>query len=195
MNSLLIDVDEVICFSGFLEACNDFLGTNYKIDDFTDFYIDRLLIPKERMDEFHRFVKTRNFYENQDPLPYAKETIELLTQYYDIYILSSCVNELDPDGSGKFFKYKYEYLRKVLPFINPGKFIFTSSKYMIQGAFQIDDRIENLHSKINILFPSYHNKDAIVDKKNIIKLDTTYNEAWIKIKDILLDEKLLKLKL
>ena len=26
---LLLDVDEVICFSGYLEAVNDFLNTNY----------------------------------------------------------------------------------------------------------------------------------------------------------------------
>ena len=32
--SILLDVDEVICFSGFLEAVNEFLNTSYVIDDF-----------------------------------------------------------------------------------------------------------------------------------------------------------------
>ena len=31
--NLLLDVDEVICFEGFLDAVNDFLGTTYQIDD------------------------------------------------------------------------------------------------------------------------------------------------------------------
>ena len=42
---ILLDCDKVICFSGFLEAVNDFLGTNYEIDDFTDYYIDDVIIP------------------------------------------------------------------------------------------------------------------------------------------------------
>ena len=37
--NLLLDVDEVICFEGFLDAVNDFLGTTYQIDDFTDCFI------------------------------------------------------------------------------------------------------------------------------------------------------------
>lgn len=28
--NLLLDVDEVICFEGFLDAVNDFLGTTYQ---------------------------------------------------------------------------------------------------------------------------------------------------------------------
>lgn len=30
---MLVDVDEVICFPGFLKAVNDFLDTSYQIDD------------------------------------------------------------------------------------------------------------------------------------------------------------------
>ena len=36
---LLLDVDEVIVFSGFLPLINEFLHTNYKIDDFTNLLI------------------------------------------------------------------------------------------------------------------------------------------------------------
>ena len=61
MKKILLDVDEVICFSGFLEAVNDFMSTNYEIDDFTDYYIDEVVIPKERFNEFNGFVNDRNF--------------------------------------------------------------------------------------------------------------------------------------
>ena len=44
--SILLDVDEVVCFPGFLKAANDFLGTDYKIDDFSDYYLDSVAIPK-----------------------------------------------------------------------------------------------------------------------------------------------------
>ena len=31
--TILLDVDEVICFGGFLDAANEFLNTSYVIDD------------------------------------------------------------------------------------------------------------------------------------------------------------------
>ncbi len=40
---LLLDIDEVFCFAGFLNAVNDFLGTHYVIDDFSDYYIDNVV--------------------------------------------------------------------------------------------------------------------------------------------------------
>ena len=53
---ILLDVDEVICFSGFLDAVNEFLGTSYLIDDFTDYYIDEVAIPKDQFEDFKRFA-------------------------------------------------------------------------------------------------------------------------------------------
>ena len=62
MKSILLDVDEVITFSGFLPAVNEFLGTNYEIDDIEDFYIDRTLIPPERVEEWQKFMAGRNLW-------------------------------------------------------------------------------------------------------------------------------------
>ena len=93
--TLLLDVDEVIVFSGFLEAINEFLGTDYVIDDFSEYYIDSVVIPSDRMDEFNEFLRNRNLYDYAPLLPGAIETINKLNEIYDIYILSSCVNFLD----------------------------------------------------------------------------------------------------
>ena len=41
---ILLDIDEVFCFSGYLELVNEFLNTNYTIDDFTEYYIDEVAI-------------------------------------------------------------------------------------------------------------------------------------------------------
>ena len=111
---LLLDVDEVIVFSGFLEAVNEFMHTDYEIDDFTDYYIDEVVIPKERMPEFNNFLRNRNMYEKPNLLPNAVEVIKKLNEKYDIYLLSSCVNFFDVDGSGRNFADKYNFLIKTL---------------------------------------------------------------------------------
>ena len=166
MKKILLDVDEVICFSGFLEAVNDFLGTNYEIDDFTEYYIDVAAVPENRMEEFAEFVNNRNLYKDANILPDAIETIERLNKVYDIYICSSCVNSLDVKGSGRIFKDKYDFLVTKLPFLDPQKFIFTNTKNLFKADIQIDDRLSNLGGEIEtkILFPSYHNREITDDE-------------------------------
>ena len=138
---ILLDCDEVICFSGFLEAVNDFLGTTYEIDDFTDYYIDEAAIPPTRMGDFIKFINERNMYEHAHILPGAIETIKRLSEVYEIYICSSCVNPLDFLGSGRMFADKYDFLLTKLPFINPENFIFTSAKHLFKADIKIDDRL------------------------------------------------------
>lgn len=188
---LLLDVDEVICFSGYLEAVNNFLNTNYNIDDFDCYYIDEKVIPKERFKEFNEYVSKRNLYDYTSFLPGAIETIKKLNEKYEIYICSACLNTFDLDNSGIQFKNKYDFLRKNLPFINPQKFILTSSKNMVKADIQIDDYLPNFdnNTKLKILFPSYHNKnidDEILKEKNIIRAGYDWKTGWQEISKILL---------
>jgi 5'(3')-deoxyribonucleotidase len=189
---LLLDVDEVICFSGFLDLINEFLGTNYTIDDCTNYYVDEQFIPKDRMNEFNKFISTRNLYENAYILPNAIEVIKYLNEYYDIYPLSSCINPFDIQNSGLLFLNKYKFLLNYLPFIDPSKYIFTDSKSRVNGDIIIDDRLSNLRHdiKLKILFPSYHNTDISnedLTKNNIIRAGYDWRYGWLETKEILMD--------
>ena len=158
---VLLDIDEVVCFSGFLRALNAFLGSNYQIDDFTNYYLEEEVLTEELHEDFNDFVRNMNLYEMPDFLPGAIESLARLSAYYDFYVCSSCVNPVDIANSGRMFKDKYELLIRYLPFLDPRKFIFTSTKNMFKADIQIDDRIQNMDPEIptRILFPSYHNKD------------------------------------
>ena len=107
--TLLLDIDEVFCFSGMLDAINDFLGSNYAIDDFSDYYIDKIVIQEERFDEFNEFLDNRNMYENAQILPYAEEILHKFNNIYNIYVCSSCINTFNVTGSGRIFKDKYNF--------------------------------------------------------------------------------------
>lgn len=190
---MLVDVDEVICFPGFLKAVNDFLNTSYEIDDFTDYYIDKVVIPKERFDEFNSFLNRRNIYEDATVLPGAVESMQILNELYNIYICSSCINPFDIYGSSRLFKDKYEFLIEILPFINPEYYIFTNAKHLFKADIQIDDRLQKLDNDINmrILFPSYHNKNITnetLKEKGILRAGFEWRNGWNEVMNILLDE-------
>lgn len=189
--SVLLDVDEVVCFPGFLNAVNEFMGTSYVIDDFTDYYIDDVAIPKEYFKDFNEFLNKRNIYNDAVVLPNAIETIEKLNDLYNIYICSSCINPFDIYGSGRLFKDKYEFLINTLPFIKPEHYVFTNAKHLFKANVQIDDRLSNLDSDIEtkILFPSYHNKnitDEELERKGVIRAGNDWRNGWEEISKILI---------
>ena len=157
---LIVDFDDTICQSVFLRRVNEFLGTNYKIDEFKDYLID-VIVPKEKQKEFNETFFDKDPYEGLGLIDGAKEALKKLSKVYDIYVCSACVMNLSPKDSGKMFSSKFNFLVKNFPFLDPKKFVFTSSKELIKGDVIIDDYFHNLRSdiKTKLLFTSYHNKD------------------------------------
>ena len=192
--NVLLDVDDVICFAGFLDYANEFMNTNYEIDDIKTYYIDDTIIPQNKIKEYNKFLNSKNIYENAHILPNAIESIKKLSEYYNIIICSACINPYDVENSGKYFKDKYDFLIKTLPFLKPESFIFTNTKNIIKADIQIDDRVSNLVNDIpiKILFPSYHNKeiaDEYLSSKNIIRAGKDWRTGWQNVLDILIKEK------
>ena len=188
---LLIDVDEVITFSDILDAINEFMNTDYSIDDFNTYFIDREVIPQDKILEYNNYLVSRGFYKKPKVLPNAVEVIKDLNEIYDVYICSSCINLIDVNSSGAIYKDKFDFLVKLLPFINPKHFIFTSSKHLIKADIIIDDLIDNLKNDIElkILFPSYHNKEYTADELKsfgIIRAGYDWQNGWEEIKKIFL---------
>ena len=189
--NVLLDVDEVICFAGFLDYANEFMNTNYEIDDIKTYFIDDTIIPQNKIKEYNKFLNSKNIYENAHILPNAIESIKKLNEYYNIIICSACINPYDVENSGKYFKDKYDFLIKTLPFLKPENFIFTNTKNIIKADIQIDDRVSNLVNDIpiKILFPSYHNKeiaDEYLSSKNIIRAGKDWRTGWQNVLDILI---------
>lgn len=189
---LLLDIDEVFCFSGFLEAINDFLRSDYVIDDFSSYYMEEEVIPKERLNEFYKFLDNRNLYENAQILPYAIETLKKLNEFYNIYSCSAYIHPFNIMGSGKLLADKYNFLITSIPFIKPENFIFTNVKHLFKADIQIDDRLSNLDNGIDIkiLFPSYHNKNISAEElreENILRAGYEWKTGWLEVANILLE--------
>ena len=187
---LLLDVDGVICFSGYVDAINDYLNTNYDEDYFKGYYIEDEVLKEDEKEAFYDFVSKRNLYENPKMLPDAVETIKKLSEKYEIYMCSAYVNAANVNFCGEQISDKYYFLLRTFPFINPKHFIFASHKLMINADVRIDDKITNLgDAQINILFPSNHNldlDDKDLEEKNIVRAGKDWKVAWKEIEKILL---------
>lgn len=159
MKKILIDVDEVICNTTFLYYINEFLNTNYKLDDFDTYYIDDV-VPKEVRTKFYDFYISHDVYEKAELLSGAYEGLKWLNDNFDVYLLSSCIMFNKERESGKLFMDKYNFIINKLPFIKPENIIFSNVKNIVVSDIQIDDRLNNLRGPVEdkILFTAYHNK-------------------------------------
>jgi len=183
---LLIDVDEVICHPGLLPAMNRFMGTNYKINDFTTYYLDDILGDDENKQRFYDTLQDMDLYEEVEFIPDAVETIRELNDYFDIYICSSCAMFCCLDKSARFFADKYNFLIKNFPFLNPEKFILTGVKNIFKADIQIDDKASHLMGDIKhrLMMTAYHNReitDEELNDKNIKRVD-----SWSDIREYLM---------
>lgn len=183
---MLVDLDYVICYPGFLKILNDFLGTHYVEDDFEEYIIDPVIGSQEKINEFYEYYLLQDGYKDAVLIDGAKEALERLSEFYDIHICTACVMFGVERKSAKLFKDKFEYLMKEFSFIDPEKIIFTNSKNIFKVDVQIDDRLPNLlgDTRIKLLFDAYHNRnvsDSELQKENVIRV-----KNWKEIENILL---------
>lgn len=187
MKRIMLDMDDVICYGGFLKIVNEFLKEDHKIEEIKTYYIQDL-IPKEKYKEWAEFFNTKNVYDYCEMLPDMYEILEKLSKKYEIYITTAFVFRDNEEYSANSLKYKYEWLYENLPFISPNNYIFTTNKEIIDCEIKIDDKLSNLKGKAEtkLLFTAHHNKeitDEELKKEGAIRVNN-----WKDIEKILLKE-------
>ena len=189
MKKLLVDVDDVVCVSSFLDELNKFWNTNYKLDDFSSFIIDDVMGSNENKLKFYSAIKNTNIYKNAVIIDGAIETLKTLSETYEIFIVSDCRVFPIEDYNGIFYKYKFDFLIKVLPFINPKNFIFTGAKHLLVADVMIDDNPNNLtgNIKTKLMMTAYHNKT--ISNAKLQKLGITRVNSWKDIEHLLTSNK------
>lgn len=159
MKKIMVDMDDVICDGGFLSLVNQFLKTNYKIEDIKTYYISDL-IPKEKYQEWGEFFNVKNVYDYCEMIQDTYEVLEKLSKKYEIYIATDYIFRDNKEYSANMLKNKFKWLYKKLPFIDPHNYIFTANKQIINCDIKIDDKLSNLkgNAETKMLFTAYHNK-------------------------------------
>lgn len=180
-SKILIDVDDVIVDGAFLDAINKFKGTNYIEEEFTSYFFDEEVFTKEEMPKYHEFLLSYDIYENCKLMKGVEDVMPILNRCMDVYFCSSCIVKGLEEYSGIFFKRKYDFLVKAFPYIDPHKYIFTTSKNNFDGIdFQIDDLLSNLQGEVKnkkFLFTRHHNNDIsseVLKKNNTIRVNNWY---------------------
>ncbi len=187
MKKIMIDLDETICSPAYLEEVNKYLNANYRYEDIDTYFVEDV-IPLEKREEFlDYFYQNVNVYQNATIFPHAIEVIQELTSKYDVYIVSAFVDKRRIFNSSIMAKYKYEWILKHLPFIDPKKIILTSSKDMVLCDIKIDDKFGNLkgYGETKLLLDHMHNRKYSFQELEEHGIKRVYD--WLQIRAILME--------
>lgn len=185
MKKIMVDMDDVICDGGFLSLVNQFLKTNYKIEDIKTYYISDL-IPKEKHQEWAEFFNEKNVYDYCEMIEDTYEVLEKLSKKYEIYIATDYIFRDNKEYSANMLKNKFNWLYEKLPFIEPNNYVFTANKQIINCDIKIDDKLSNLkgNTETKMLFTAYHNKtiaEEELKQEGVIRVN-----GWKDVEKILL---------
>lgn len=185
MQTIMVDMDNVITQGSFSTILEDYLGYKPDYSAVKGYYVQDILGDKK--EDFFKYFVTRNLYENATLLPDCYNVLKKLNNYYKIYICTDYIWREVISYAGDNLKNKYEFLYKELDFIDPQNFIFVCDKSIINCDIKIDDRPHNLKgAKKKILFTAYHNKEMKereLRKDNLIRANN-----WLDIENILLND-------
>ena len=187
MQKIMIDLDETIVMDGYLKAVNDYKKTNYQAEDIDTYYVEDIL-GEEKEAFLDHFYKNVNIYDDIKEIPNAIRTIKDLCQYYDVYICAAFVDPRRVLESKVSAMYKYEWIIKNMPFIDPKKIILTGSKDVVMCDIKIDDKVSNLkngYGKVKLLLDHKHNQKYDFEDLESLGIRRVYN--WDQIGSILLE--------
>lgn len=171
--SMMVDMDDVICQCRFLDLMNKFLGTDYQLDDFEEYYLNVLLA--NRVNEFWEINKDENLYEGVPLFLDCYDVLKEYSKYLDIYITTAYLwNGID-EISAKNLYNKFMYLKENLPFISASNFCFVTNKSRMNFDIRLDDKLTNLtNGELKMMYTQWHNKkitDEELNSKGIIRVN------------------------
>ncbi len=186
MKKIMIDLDETICSPSYLKEVNKYLNTDYKYEDIKTYFVEDIIEEDKKQEFLDYFYKNINVYDEATVLPDAIGVIERLSHFYDIYIVSAFVDKRRIQESSIMAKYKYEWILKNMPFIDPKKIVLTGSKDIIMCDIKIDDKVSNLkgYGETKLLIDQLHNQKYSFEELEKLKIKRVYD--WQQVASILL---------
>lgn len=177
MKKIMIDLDETICSPSYLKEVNKYLNTNYKYEDIKTYFVEDIIAEDKKQDFLDYFYRNVNVYDEAMILPDALGVIEKLSHFYEIYIVSAFVDKRRIKESSIMAKYKYEWILKNMPFIDPKKIVLTGSKDIIMCDIKIDDKVSNLkgYGKTKLLMDQLHNQKYSFEELTNLNIKRVYD--------------------
>lgn len=135
------DVDDVICNlqEVVIELFNNKFGSNYALEDFTEYDIMNILPTKDAI-AMKDMYGISGLYSKVKPISGAQEALEkLINLGHQVYLVTAAI----PETYGE----KVAFIKRFFPYIDDGHIIAMKHKHMFRCDVMIDDNLQALLAK------------------------------------------------
>lgn len=135
------DVDDVICNlqEVVIELFNNKFGSNYALEDFTEYDIMNILPTKDAI-AMKDMYGMSGLYSKVKPISGAQEALEkLINLGHQVYLVTAAI----PETYGE----KVAFIKRFFPYIDDGHIIAMKHKHMFRCDVMIDDNLQALLAK------------------------------------------------
>ncbi len=142
---ICVDVDDVICNlqEVVINLFNDKFGSNYILEDFTDYDIMSVLPMQDAM-VIKNMYSMHGLYNKVKPIAGSQDALEkLINLGHQVYLVTAAV----PETYGE----KVAFIKQFFPYIDESHIVCMKHKWLFKCDIMIDDNIQNLLAK-----PYYH---------------------------------------
>jgi len=174
--TILIDLDDTLgtLLECWLELYNKKYDDNLQPQNILSWGITDFIKP-EAVDDMYELLKTPElFSEMIQPKEDSVEATDILSKFYNIYIVTACVY---PQNIVE----KFKWIERFFPHISTDNIITAKNKSLIVGDYIIDDYLENLvTSKCDkkLLFFAPHNVFAEITNESITRINNWEYVIW-----------------
>jgi len=179
MKTLIIDIDECLVEKAMLVRVNEFLGTNYVLNDLKEsgFYAQDMIKDPVQKAKFFDWLFTTDFYKDVPCKDGVHEVLPKLNDKFKVLLCSDFVMPGQEWRCDRIISNKYELIKREFPYMHPTQFIFMHDKKTLKADIQIDDKVKQLSPFVSqrILYTTWHNediKDAELQKQKIIRMNS-----------------------
>jgi len=137
--SILIDMDMTLnnINTEWTRLYNETYNDNVNPQNITDWYIQDFFTKCTTEQTFQLLETPELFSKMVKPSPNSIKVTEILSKFYELYIVTACTHEC-------VISQKFEFTEKYFPHIYKTNVIICHNKHLIRGDYMIDDYIENL---------------------------------------------------
>ena len=142
---ICVDVDDVCCNlqEVIVELFNKKFGSNYALEDFTEYDIMNVLPTQDAM-VMKEMYGMSGVYDKVKPMPGAQEALEkLINLGHKVYLVTAAIP--------RTYDEKVAFIKRFFPYIDEGHIVCMKHKWMFKADIMIEDNLQALLAK-----PYYH---------------------------------------
>jgi len=174
--SVLIDLDDTLSLflDSWLSLYNKKYNDNLTVMDILSWNIQDYIKPEAREDIYELLKTPGLLSEVVKPKPGAIMVTEILSKYYDLYIVTACTY---PQNIVE----KFKWIENYFPHISTDNIITAKNKSLIKGDYMIDDYQNNLITSIcdtKLLFNMPHNFNYTIEFDSMTRVSNWEEVLW-----------------